>query len=83
MTRAEAIEIIEQEELKNYNINEDRYNREYEVIIKYLEKENKWIVYATDERASLWGREFYTYDESEAWDNFIKKLRVCSEFSRK
>lgn len=38
------------EDLRNYNLNEERSNKENEVTIK--ECNDKWIVYATDERAS-------------------------------
>lgn len=75
MTREEAIKIIIEEKLENYNINEDRYNRENEVVIKY--ETDKWIVYATDERASMvTGSKKIFENENEAWDNFIKRLRA-------
>ncbi|WP_242850166.1 hypothetical protein [Clostridium polynesiense] len=47
----EAIRIINEEKLQGYNLNEDRYNRENEVVLKH--ENDKWIVYATDERASV------------------------------
>ena len=34
MTEEKAKKIIKEEKLENYNINEDRYNKENEVVIK-------------------------------------------------
>lgn len=74
MTREEAIHIIKEEGLKDYNLNEIRYNRENELVIK--QENDTWIVYATDERASkVTGSEKSFMNEEEAWDNFIKRLR--------
>lgn len=74
MTREEAIHIIKEEGLKDYNLNEIRYNRENELVIK--QENDTWIVYATDERASkVTGSEKSFMNEYEAWDNFIKRLR--------
>ncbi|MGL4106696.1 Imm59 family immunity protein [Clostridium sp. LP20] len=75
MTREDAIDIISKEGLKSYNLNEERYNREDELVIK---KENDtWIVYATDERASvITGSKKIFINEEEAWDNLIKRLRA-------
>ncbi len=75
MTKDEAVRIIKKENLKGYNINEDRSNDENEVGIK--EKSGLWIVYSTDERAStVTGSEKVFKDESDAWENFIKRLRA-------
>lgn len=75
MTREEAIKIITEEGLENYNLNENRYNRENEVVIKY--ESDTWIVYATDERAStVTGSRKIFASEEEAWDNLIKRLRA-------
>jgi hypothetical protein len=75
MTREEAIKIITQEGLENYNLNENRYNRENEVVIKC--ESDTWVVYATDERAStVTGSRKIFGSEEEAWDNLIKRLRA-------
>ena len=50
MNIKEAIKIIKDEKLQGYNMNEERYNRENEVVLRC--ENDKWIVYATDERAS-------------------------------
>lgn len=75
MTREQVLLIIEEEQLKNYNIGEERYGKENEVGIR---KENGfWKVYATDERASIvMGSESIFENESDAWENFVKRLRA-------
>ncbi|RUS48585.1 Imm59 family immunity protein [Cohnella sp. AR92] len=76
MTREEAIRLIQEEGLRNYNLNEKRYHREYEVGM--IEIEGSWTVYATDERASVvTGSEVVFDNEHEAWDNLIKRLRAA------
>lgn len=75
MTKEEVIKIIKEENLKNFNINEDRINKPDEVIIQ--EKNGFWIVYTTSERAGkVTGSEKVFKDESDAWENFIKRLRA-------
>lgn len=75
MTREEAINIISQEGLKSYDLNEERYNREDELVIK--QENDTWVVYATDERASvITGSKKIFINEEEAWDNLIKRLRT-------
>lgn len=75
MRKEEAMNIIKRESLQGYNMNENRVNKENEVIIK---KENmEWIVYATDERASKIINSVDTYlTEEEALDDFIDRLRA-------
>lgn len=75
MERCKAIEIIQKEELINYNMFEKRNNKENEVVI--LKKYGKWIVYVTDERASKITNSVDEYTtESEALDDFIDRLRA-------
>jgi hypothetical protein len=75
MTREEAIRIIIEEKLKGYNLNEERDNKENEVVIKY--ENDNWIVYATDERASsVSGSKKIFETEDAAMDNLIKRLRA-------
>lgn len=75
MNRDEVINIIEEEKLENYNLNEERQNNENEVGIKY--ENGCWNVYATDERAStVTGSEKEFHSEDKAFDDFIKRLRA-------
>lgn len=75
MTREDAINIISEEGLKSYNLNEERDNRGDELVIK--QENNNWVVYATDERASIiTGSKKIFISEGEAWDNLIKRLRA-------
>jgi len=76
MTRNQAVEIIEKESLQRYNFNENRYDTNNETVIK--EKDGKWFVYATDERAGVYGiiREYDT--EDDALDMFIELLRFAN-----
>lgn len=75
MERKRAIEIIQKEELINFNMFENRDNKENEVVI--LEQAGKWTVYVTDERA---GKIINSVDEytteNEALDDFIDRLRA-------
>ena len=77
MNIKEAIKIIKDEKLQGYNMNEERYNRENEVVLRC--ENDKWIVYATDERASKGtnSQDIY-FDEEEALDNFIDRLRALN-----
>ena len=77
MNIKEAIKIIKDEKLQGYNMNEERYNRENEVVLRC--ENDKWIVYATDERASkdTNSQDIY-FDEEEALDNFIDRLRALN-----
>lgn len=75
MNIKEAIRIIHEEKLQDYNMNEVRDNRENEVVLR--NENDKWIVYVTDERASKITNSQDTYaDEEEALDDFIDRLRA-------
>ena len=77
MNIKEAIKIIKDEKLQGYNMNEERYNRENEVVLRC--ENDKWSVYATDERASKVTNSQDIYlDEEEALDNFIDRLRALN-----
>ena len=77
MNIKEAIKIIQDEKLQGYNMNEERYNRENEVVLRC--ENDKWIVYATDERASKVTNSQDIYlDEEEGLDNFIDRLRALN-----
>jgi hypothetical protein len=75
MNIKEAIRIIHDEKLQDYNMNELRDNRENEIVLRH--ENDKWIVYVTDERASKITNSQDTYtDEEEALDDFIDRLRA-------
>lgn len=77
MNIKEAIKMIQDEKLQGYNMNEERYNRENEVVLRC--ENDKWIVYATDERASkVTNSQDIYFDEEEALDNFIDRLRALN-----
>lgn len=77
MNAKEAIKIIQVEKLQGYNMNEERHNRENEVVLRC--ENDKWIVYATDERDSKVTNSQDIYlDEEEALDNFIDRLRALN-----
>ena len=77
MNIKEAIKIIKDEKLQGYNMNEERHNRENEVVLRC--ENDKWIVYATDERASkVTNSQDIYFDEEEALDNFIDRLRALN-----
>ena len=75
MNIKEAIKIIHDEKLQDYNMNEERDNRENEVVLRH--ENDKWIVFVTDERASKItnSQDLYS-DEEEALDDFIDRLRA-------
>jgi hypothetical protein len=75
MTNEEVLEIIKKENFKLYNWYRSHELRPNEICIE--KKENSWIVYATDERASVVTNSTREFDEEEkALDNFIKKVRL-------
>lgn len=45
-------------------------NREYVLAIRY--KNNKFVIYSTDERATLWGVEYIYENEKDAADKYIE-----------
>jgi hypothetical protein len=78
MTRERAMEIIRDEKLKNFNWYGEQDIKPNEVGIR--EKGNKWNVYTSDERANpISEKEFES--ESEALENFIKRLRAVNKFN--
>ena len=74
MTREEAMEIIKKENLKYYNLlGQHPYGR-LEVAIR--KDRDKWVVFMIDERRNVGtGSEIFFENESDAWDNFIWRLR--------
>ena len=77
MTRECIKKIIDEEGLNGYNFFESRANAENEIVI--VNDSEKWIVYATDERASkMTGSEKIFDNEAEALENFVKRLRALN-----
>ncbi|PEZ82337.1 Imm59 family immunity protein [Bacillus sp. AFS017274] len=75
MTQLEAKEIIRQEKLKRYNWFDEQPQRENEVGIRV--DGDQWVVYVTDERASVVTGSITKFtNERDALDNFIKRLRT-------
>lgn len=70
MKRKDAEKIIKTEQLISYSFFEDRGDATDEMVIKKVS--DKWIVYATNERASKIISGEHIYDnEEEALDNHI------------
>ena len=77
MNIKEAIKIIKDEKLQGYNMNEERYKKKNKFVLRC--ENDKWIVYATDERASkVTNSQDIYFDEEEALDNFIDRLRALN-----
>jgi len=76
MTRDEAMEIVKVEKLKHYNWYDNHDINSNEVGIR--KRANQWSVYSSDERANpISEKEFHS--ESEALENFIKRLRAINK----
>ena len=73
MTKDEALKIIEDEKLRNFNWFGDHDLRANEVVINKVSA--GWSVYTADERASVISEVVYDY-ESEALEDFIERLRA-------
>lgn len=75
MKKEEAKKIIQQEGLKKINWFEDDKLREDEVGIK--KQDGDWVVYVTDERASIVTGSISKFDnENDALENFINRART-------
>lgn len=75
MNIEQALKIIHEEKLQGYNMNEKRVDKENEVVLR--NKEDKWSVYVTDERASkITNSEDSYLNKEEALDDFIERLRA-------
>ncbi|SBV99479.1 conserved hypothetical protein [uncultured Eubacteriales bacterium] len=73
MTEREAIQIIKDEDLKNYNWFDNHEVQPNEVEI--TKRENVWIVATADERKTRISTISYK-SESEALNDFIERLRA-------
>ena len=78
MRRKDAEKIIKTEQLISYSFFEDRNDATDEMVIKKVS--GKWIVYATNERASkIISGETIFDNEEDALDNFIRRLRALNK----
>lgn len=73
MTEREAIQIIEDENLKNYNWFDDHERQPNEVEI--TKRGSGWTVATADERTTQISKMSYK-SESEALNDFIERLRA-------
>ncbi|MCQ2480295.1 MAG: Imm59 family immunity protein [Clostridia bacterium] len=79
MKKAEAKKIIKNEHLISYSFFESRNDASDEMVIKKLS--GKYIVYATNERASKISDGEKIFDnEEDALDNFIRRLRALNNY---
>lgn len=77
MKREAAKRIIEAEHLIAYSFFEERADRSDEMVIK--NEAGRWVVYATDERASrIAGGERAFDREEDALESFIRRLRALN-----
>ena len=82
MTREMILKIIEDEKLTNYHFFDGKGISSDEIVI--LQKEGKWIVYATDESAAMVTNSDFVYDnEAEALEDFIFRLRAMNASVRR
>ncbi|WP_160724828.1 Imm59 family immunity protein [Bacillus sp. USDA818B3_A] len=76
MINEEVNKIIKDEGLKRFNLYNEHSLKENEVGIR-KSNNNQWEVYVTDERANIVQGSITAFDnESDALDNFIKRLRT-------
>lgn len=77
MDRNTVINIIKCEQLTSFNLFEDRADAADEIIIKKVS--DRWVVYATNERAGMIsGSEAVFEDEEAALFNFIRRLMALN-----
>ena len=80
MTREELYEIIEQEHLKHAVFDEAK---PYTQDLCLCQRNGKWVIYATDERAAVVTGSEKQYDnEEEANEHFLRRLRAGNRLSR-
>lgn len=81
MNRKAAKSIIKAEQLESYSFFESRADAPDEMVIKY--SADRWLVYATNERASRISDGERIFDnEDAALDNFIRRLRALNHYRR-
>ena len=76
MTNEEVNKIIKDEGLRHFNLYNEHSLKENEAGIR-KSNNNQWEVYVTDERASIVQGSITEFNnESDALNNFIKRLRT-------
>lgn len=79
MKKEDATRIIKAEQLVSYSFFEERADSSDEVVIK--NEADRWIVYATNERASKISEGERVFDnEGDALDSFIRRLRALNRY---
>ena len=79
MKRNDVVEILNKEQLIFYNFFEDRDDASDEMVIKSIS--GKYVVYATNERAAKVAEGEREFDnESEALENFVRRLRALNRY---
>lgn len=78
MKREMVLEIIENENLKNFNWYGEQPLRANQVVIR--EVSNGWSVYTSDERENVISELVYD-SESDALEDFIERLRADKIFN--
>ncbi len=74
MTYNEAMNVIQSENLKRINWYDENNLKANQVGV--IKKENQWLVYVTDERASIVESSIFECDsEDDAMEKLIKKAR--------
>lgn len=82
MKREEARKIIQAEQLLYYSFDENRPDEADEMVIK--NEAGRWVVYATNERASKIADGERIFEQEEAaWDSFIRRLRALNRIKRR
>lgn len=81
MTKDQALKIIDREHIEDYNYQNKKHSANE---VGIYSTDQGWIVYATDERASVvTGSEAFFSSEFDAWDNFIDRLRAGMRLKRR
>lgn len=74
MTKETVLKIINEENFSHYNFFNEHDIFPEEVVI--TKEKNEWVVYTTDERTAIHGTKKRFSSESEALENFIKRLQA-------
>lgn len=73
------VDILNKEKLISYNFFEDRKDASDEIVIRIVS--GKYVVYATNERATIVTEGEKVFDnESDALENFVRRLRALNRF---
>lgn len=74
MTIDDVLEIIKNENLKSYNMDESESLKENQIVLRVVNDE--WHVFVTSEKAGLVTGSLCTYkNENDALENFLGRIR--------